>query len=231
MNILNGQLPKSANYRSGRSGKNIQYIVIHYTANKGDTALNNINYFANNTVKASAHYFVDESHIYTSVPVRDTAWHCGGKRQSSSGGKWYEKCTNANSIGIEMCLWDKAGNIRENTVNNTIELTKYLMSVYNIPAENVIRHWDVNGKYCPQPFIGDDNTHWQSFKQRLTQPVKMEENKTMIYNTVEEVPEYARPTIQKLCDKGFLKGNETGLNLSMDMIRIFVVLDRTGVFG
>ena len=231
MEITKGQIPKSGNYRSGRSGKTIQYIVIHYTANKGDTALNNINYFANNSVEASAHYFVDESNIYTSVPVSDTAWHCGGKRQSSSGGKWYEKCSNSNSIGIEMCLWDKQGNIREGTVKNTIELTKHLMSLYGIPVENVIRHWDVNGKSCPQPFTGDNNARWTSFKQQLTLIDKEKGDKIVVYNTIEEVPEYARPIIQKICDKGFLRGNESGLNLSVDMMRMLVILDRAGVFG
>ena len=230
MDIRRGQIPKSGNYQPGRNGKNIQYIVFHYTANKGDTALNNVKYFANNLVKASAHYFVDDFSVYVSVPVNSTAWHCGGKRQSNTGGAWYGKCTNANSIGVEMCLWDKDGNIREKTVDNAVELAKWLMNTYGIPVENVIRHWDVTGKACPKPFIGDDNAHWKNFKQRLIQNGEKKGDDVVIYNTVEEVPAYARPIIQKICDKGYLKGNESGLNLSVDMVRILVILDRTGVF-
>ena len=50
------------------------------------------------------------------------------------------------------------------------------------------------------------------------------------YNTVEEMPEYAQPTIQKLMDKRLLSGDGESLDLSADMIRVFVVLDRNGTF-
>lgn len=50
------------------------------------------------------------------------------------------------------------------------------------------------------------------------------------YNTVQECPEWARNTIQKLTDKGFLNGTGAGLNLSEDMIRLLVILDRAGNF-
>lgn len=33
------------------------YIVVHYTSNEGDTAKNNADYFARESVKASAHFF------------------------------------------------------------------------------------------------------------------------------------------------------------------------------
>lgn len=233
MLINEGLPPKTTNYKRGRSGS-IKYIVIHYTANKGDSALNNIQYFANNTVKASAHFFVDESRIYSSVPESDTAWHCGGKKQSSNGGQWYGKCTNDNSIGIEMCLLDKNGNVRTKTISKTVELTKYLMGKYNIPAENVIRHWDVVGKNCPAPFTGDNNSYWTDFKNNIktTNGSENTMNNEMVYNYIDDnMPEFARATIQKLCDKGFLKGDKQGLNLTYDMLRILVILDRTGVFG
>ena len=51
------------------------------------------------------------------------------------------------------------------------------------------------------------------------------------YNTVKECPEWARRTIQKLVDKGYLNGNGEGLNLSEDMVRMFVINDRAGVYG
>ena len=54
---------------------------------------------------------------------------------------------------------------------------------------------------------------------------------TMRYNTIEEVPSYATATIKKLIRKGFLKGDDKGLDLNIDMIRTFVILDRAGMFG
>ena len=55
----------------------------------------------------------------------------------------------------------------------------------------------------------------------------------MFYNYIDEnMPEWARPTIKKLVDKGWLKGNDDGeLALSDDMLRIFVVNDRAGMYG
>lgn len=55
----------------------------------------------------------------------------------------------------------------------------------------------------------------------------------MIYAWVDDnMPEWARPTIQKLMDKGYLKGDEEGkLNLNDEMLRTFVILDRAGAFG
>ena len=50
------------------------------------------------------------------------------------------------------------------------------------------------------------------------------------YNTVEECPSWARETIQKLIDKGYLGGNGQGLDLSHDMVRVLVILDRAGAF-
>ena len=53
----------------------------------------------------------------------------------------------------------------------------------------------------------------------------------MVYNYIDEnMPEWARPTIQKLVDKGILKGDENGLNLTEDLMRILVVNDRSGIY-
>ena len=54
----------------------------------------------------------------------------------------------------------------------------------------------------------------------------------IIYNYVDaNMPEYARQTIQKLMDKGYLKGDSSGnLNLTDEMLRTLVILDRSGSF-
>ena len=50
------------------------------------------------------------------------------------------------------------------------------------------------------------------------------------YNIVNEVPDWAKPTIQKLIEKNLLNGNDKGLNLSEDMLRILVINDRAGIY-
>lgn len=59
---------------------------------------------------------------------------------------------------------------------------------------------------------------------------KEQEETEVRYNTVQECPEWARKTIQKLVDKGYINGNGEGLNLSEDMLRVFVIFDRANAF-
>lgn len=145
-----------------RNDKKNKYIVIHYVGSVS-TALNNAKYFNNVHRGASAHYFVDDNNIYRVVEDKDNAWHVGSK-------KYYNDCRNNNSIGIEMCCKkDGSGKIymTEQTIKNTIELTKELMKKYSIDAEHVVRHYDISKKLCPKPFI-DNVDKWNDFKRRLT---------------------------------------------------------------
>jgi len=227
-----------SNYGAGRTS-NVKYIVIHYTANDGDTAKNNADYFANNmNLRASAHYFVDEyDSVYNSVKEIDTAWHCGGGRQGIGGGKYLGTCTNVNSIGIELCSRKNNKGIyyfKEQTISNTAELTKTLMAKYGVPIDNVIRHFDVTGKDCPEPMVRDEE-QWRSFKAKLINTnnnTNQEEENEMIYNYIDEnMPAWARPTIQKLMNKGYLKGDDKGeLGLNDTMLKIFVINDRAGLY-
>ena len=50
------------------------------------------------------------------------------------------------------------------------------------------------------------------------------------YNTVAECPSWARETVQKLVDREYLNGTGEGLDLSADMVRLLVILDRAGAF-
>ena len=245
----------SSNY-SGRNGAKIEYIVIHYTAGNGDTAVGNCSYFSGANRSASAHYFVGDDGICRSVPDNMRAWHCGGTIKYK-----HAKCRNANSIGIEMgSRKDAKGEyyITDNIVEQTIRLVKYLMDKYNIPITNVLRHYDVWDKQCPAPFVKHPE-QWENFKKRLTkqedEPMTAEEKAKfnalvnavsdltkeveglkkpeMIYNYIDSnMPSSYKPTIQKLVKAGKLQGNENGeLMLTTDMMRILTILDRVGVLG
>ena len=165
---MNFKQAHTSNFRLGRA-KPIEYIVIHYTANNGDTAKNNVDYFAKNqNLIASAHYFVDELDIWQSVNDKDTAWHCGGTEYK------HRYCRNNNSLGIELCSRkDSKGNyyFKRETVLRAASLTKELMKKYNIPITNVIRHYDVTGKNCPAPFV-KDITQWEEFLSMLSNKKK-----------------------------------------------------------
>lgn len=160
----------NSNYTVGRT-QNIKYLVIHYTANNGDTGKGNCNYFKSANRNASAHYFVDENEIWQSVEDKDTAWHCGTK-----GTYYHKECRNNNAIGIELCSRkDSKGNyyFKNEVVNNAVELTKMLMDKYNIPIKNVIRHYDVTHKVCPAPMVNNVKL-WSNFKEMLMEDNQME---------------------------------------------------------
>lgn len=167
---LKTNIANSGNYGSRRDTSVIKYIVIHYTANDGDSDEGNGNYFKNNVVKASAHYFVDSDSVTQSVPDNYVAWSVGGSKYSdcakTGGGSLYGVCTNTNSISIELCDDIKNGVVYPSaaTIENAIELTKELMVKYSVPAERVIRHFDVTGKRCPDYWCGttEKDTLWYS---------------------------------------------------------------------
>ncbi len=149
----------SLNYTNGREGKKIEYIVIHYTAGRNDTARANAVYFQSSR-QASAHYFVDENEIIQTVKDTNAAWHCGTKY-----GYKHAKCRNANSIGIEICSKiDAGGNyyFDPKAVKRTAELVAALMKKYGVSIGNVIRHYDVTGKICPAPMVNDVK-QWEAF--------------------------------------------------------------------
>lgn len=156
-----------SNYGNKRDISDIKYIVIHYTGNKNDKAISNAKYFQGKNRHASAHLFVDGGeYIYRSVPDNYIAWSVGGLYSTKNGaGTYYKKCTNANSISIEMC--NSVGSVPKKVYNQTVELTKYLMAKYNIPESHVIRHFDANGKSCPAPWATKDNSKWLKFKKDI----------------------------------------------------------------
>ena len=155
------------NYGGTRSLSNIKYIVLHYTANDGDTAMSNAKYFASGSRGASAHYFVDSKNIVQSVKDNFVAWAVGGNKYNdvakTGGGKFYGKCTNSNSLSIEIC---------DDIKNNAIYPTE---ATININISNVIRHFDVTGKKCPMYWCGDSqkNAIWISIKNRIVEEEKV----------------------------------------------------------
>ena len=213
------------NYQRGRA-QPVSFLVYHYVGATGGGKANAKYYHSADGVGASAHYFVghasEGAEIWSSVPEADTAWHCGAKTYR------HPKCRNANSIGIEMCCHrrgDGTWYIDEETMAAAAELGREIMARYGIPLDHVLRHYDVTGKLCPRPLI--DEGAWADFKKRL----EGEEEMTY-YKTIGDVPADYRPAVQKLLDKGALKGYGDGtINVSEDLCRTVTILDRLGLLG
>lgn len=231
--------------RTFKTKRDIKFIVVHYTGNSDDTAYNNTKYFKSQNRGASAHYFVDKDSIWQCVEDKDIAWHCGTK------GKYYhEKCRNSNSIGVEMCDSVKRNSVVE---DNTAELVRYLMGTYNVPFENVIRHYDVTHKLCPASLV--DDSAWNEFKMKLggSEEMTNEEKSKMqaiddsltnlyrivqeikdenpVYRTIDDVPDWGKAAVRAAMSKGAVTGDGNALNISYHDLRAIVREYRVGLYN
>ena len=185
-----------------RVSRTPKYLAIHFTAgssSKPGRALSIYNTFISR--QASADFAVDDRDIVQFNPDIEKyyCWAVGDRKQSSrGGGKFNGKATNKNTISIEICSTcipatstavsksnHDGWSFTEAALNNAVKLAKIIMKKYNIPIENVIRHYDITGKVCPgilgwnDEAIYDKNTgkkipgkynnseEWLKFKQRL----------------------------------------------------------------
>ena len=174
-------------HTTAKANRDIQYIVIHYTAgvtSKVGSAINTADFFRTTSTEVSADFTVDDTAVVQYNPdikIRYTL-HCGGNKYATKGGSLYGICKNSNSIGIEICSTNSTGKMQNANdksysftgaaVDNAAELVKQLMAEYNIPAENVIRHYDVTGKLCPG-IVGwnldsGSEDKWMTFKQAIS---------------------------------------------------------------
>ena len=153
------------NYGYSRSTRNIKWIVVHFTANDGDSDESNARYFKNNIKKASAHYFVDDDSVTQSVPDNYVAYSVGGdKYKNTKGAKYFNIVNNTNSLNIELCDTVKNGknDLSAKTRANAILLIKQKAKKYGIDRNHIIRHYDVTGKNCPKYFV-EDSYSWNRF--------------------------------------------------------------------
>lgn len=179
--------------------RTIKYIALHYTAGtKSSPGSANAIKAVFNARNASADFAVDDRDIIQFNPdLRNNyTWAVGDPKNTSSGGaSLYGICTNRNSVSVEMCSTMLSGwsarypnhegwIVTDKTIDNARRIVKILMQEYNIPVQNVVRHYDVSGKLCPG-IVGwnqakiynnlgrattrqSDDHVWQSFKKSLT---------------------------------------------------------------
>ena len=171
-NNLN-QIPAS------RGTNQIKWIVIHYL---GVPNADNPNLYGGGY---GGHYNITRNgEIYKAAdPKTAVVWHCGGGLQGSNGHQYYKLCTNYNSIGIEnsVCYTDPTEKNPSETSNkwyfttatqkSLIFLVSKLMDEFNIDINHVIRHYDVTGKTCPNPYVKNNKLKtswtWTEFKNKL----------------------------------------------------------------
>ena len=164
-----------------RGSNKIEFIVVHYL---GVPNADNPNLYGGGY---GGHYNIKrDGSIYKAAdPKTAVVWHCGGGLQGSGGHSFYQICTNFNSIGIEcgVCytdtsVKDASGDSDQwyfttETQESLVWLVSKLMDEYGISADHVIRHYDVTGKICPNPYVKNNKLRtswtWEEFKSRLAE--------------------------------------------------------------
>lgn len=169
-----GQIPAS------RGSNPIKFIVVHYLGvpNADNPYLYGGGYGGHYNIKR------DGSIYLAANPRTAVVWQCGGGLQGSGGHSFHKICTNYNSIGIECGVAadttarDLSGDsnlwyFTEETQESLVFLVSKLMDEYGISMDHVIRHYDVTGKICPNPYVKNNGRKtswtWDQFKANLVQ--------------------------------------------------------------
>lgn len=216
-------------------------IVIHETATPGATAENSFDYFNSGYRDASAHGFVDWNEYIQMIPYTEVAWHAG-------------YTANHMYIGIELCHPETKNEVQFNAVwRNAVEVVSDILQSFSISYDDIVTHHSVSLKWRetdhtdPTGYFSEYGKTFQDFindvkKQMeggltMTQYEELKNNiesiqkelkalKSPIYNSIDTMPEWAKPTIKKLVDENVLVGTGDGLNLSEDLMRTLVIVDR-----
>lgn len=171
---------------------------------------------------------------YQLLPWDYQGWHSGGGSKGQANKLGY--------IGFEICedaLID--GGYFLSAYNEAVDLCAHLCELYGLDPEGttpegypVIIDHKTGYELGIAANHGDVRHWWPQFGKYLDdfrEDVKGKLSATY-WDTVGEVPEWGRSTIQKLVDKGALEGVDDGgnLRLTYDLVRLYVVHDRLGLY-
>lgn len=143
--------------RPGYELSEVNNIFVHYVANAGSTAKQNRDYFENLSItgerSASAHFIIGlDGEIIQCVPLNEIAYAV--------------KTRNNDSISIECCHPDEDGQFTQETYDSLLELLRWLLDVYDLDSEDVLRHYDSNGKMCPLYYVEHEDA-WEQLKSEI----------------------------------------------------------------
>lgn len=213
-----------------------EYIALHHAAAVTCTAAQVDQWHKDNDWSGIGyHYFVrKDGTIYRGRPENKMGAHVSGMNNCSLG-----ICAEGN--------YDIETTMPTAQYNAIVELIADIKTRY--PNAKVVGHREIGSSDCPGRYYPLDDlksgeireseeltlTQYEELKAEnadLKARLEALEN-PMIYNHIDEnMPEYYRPTIQKLVGQGKLKGNEKGeLMLTDDIMRILTIIDRFGLFG
>ena len=229
------------NWKSGLSRRaKTNVIVLHHAAAHTCTAQQIDNWHKGNGWSGIGyHFFIrKDGSIYRGRPEWAVGAHASGRNSDTIG-----VCVEGN--------YEEEKTMPQTQKNSVKEILHYLKGKY--PKAELKGHKDVGATGCPGKYypLQEMKDYWNGKKvedNAMTNEEKVKFNELvnvvsdlqttidklanpMIYNYIDKnMPEYARPTIQKLVDKGILQGDENGLGLTDDLLRVLVINDRAGLY-
>lgn len=143
--------------RPGEELSTVKNIFVHYTANRGTSAVQNRSYFENlaltGETSASAHFIIGyEGEIIQCIPLNEIGYAV--------------KERNYDSISIECCYLDEDGKFTDATYQSLLQLCGWLLKEYKLEPEDMKRHYDEGGKLCPL-YYAEHQDAWEQFIEDL----------------------------------------------------------------
>lgn len=133
----------------------VKNIFVHYTANQGTSAAQNKSYFENLGItgerSASAHFVVGyEGEMIQCLPLTEIGYAVMQR--------------NYDSISIECCYLSKDGRFTQATKDSLVKLLAWLIGKYDLTTDDILRHYDSNGKLCPKYYVEHED-EWEQIKK------------------------------------------------------------------
>jgi len=186
--------------------KSTKRVIIHHTASPDVPASTIHGWHLNQKWSGIGYHFVIRANgtVERGRPELAIGAHAG-----SAG--------NGDSIGVVLTGNFETGKPTTAQIDSLLWLLKdYLFPKYGVKP--VIGHKDVMATACP-----GKNFPWDELRKRL-------EDEEMIYKTLNDVPEWGKPLIQKLISRKSLAGDGKGnINLPESTLKTLVILEREGV--
>lgn len=208
----------------------------------------NFNQYRPNGQSVCVHAFVQrDGMVYQTLPWTVRAWHCGGSANSTHIGVEMTEPASIAYTGNGADWRDLDTEATETHIRGTyaaaVELFAHLCAQFGLDplADGVIiSHSEGRMRGVASPHADPEHL-WKpfgltmrGFRQDVYNAMhgianndNDEEENVMRYNSIEEVPDWARGTIKEMMNEGLIAGTGGGnLDLSADMVRMLYVMKR-----
>lgn len=190
--------------------------------------------FQSTTAQASCNYCIGrDGTVGLCVEETDRSW-CSSSPDNDNRAVTIECASDAKDPyavngSVYEALLDLCEDIcRRNGKRSLLWLESRDRSLSYVPKADemvlTVHRWFKN-KACPGDYLMGK---MPEIAREVTR--RLQEVPEVVFKTIEEMPAVYRPTIQKLVDRGAIKGTADGLDLTRNMVRLLVFIDRAGVF-